>query len=274
MTKTLILAVSFLLTGIVADAQTPARPLKKIMELKMPKTVDDDMPGTRGAGVAWHPVLKKYYAAFAGNVGYPLAVFDEKGKRLSEEDLTTMSDIRGLWYNPTTKKISGNGYNEFGWFSYTLEKTGIPSDIEIEKEGMNQPSDQAVGVYNATAKQVLFLKGAQVYTYNKDAELLDSIAIHFGRTKKDGPADDEDIFSSPEDYNYTSLIYTGLKGQELGFLNTTNTEIELYDIKTGFLVKRLTLPDTATPEASFNFTYANGIFWLFNIEMRKWVGYK
>ena len=59
----------------------------------MPKTADDDMPGTRGAGVAWHQ-YKKYYANFAGNVGYPSAVFNATGKRLSSDDAETMVDTR------------------------------------------------------------------------------------------------------------------------------------------------------------------------------------
>ena len=77
--------------------------LKQTISLKMPSTVYvskntglDSLAGTRGAAVAWHPLLKKYYAGFAGNVSYPLAVFDVKGERLSGEDLTTMEDLRGL----------------------------------------------------------------------------------------------------------------------------------------------------------------------------------
>jgi hypothetical protein len=51
-------------------------------------------------------------------------------------------------------------------------------------------------------------------------------------------------------------------------------EIEFYDIKNGYLTSRVALPETASGEMSFNFAYANGIYWLFNIELRKWVGYK
>ena len=265
-------------TIALVQAQAPktqtTRTLKKVTELKMPNRSVDSMPGTRGACVAWHPVLRKYYAVFAGNMGYPLAVFDERSKRLSDNDLSAMIDTRGLWYDPATKLITGNAYSDYGWFTYKLNPKGIPADYVSTKDGMNQPNDQCVGVYNPVAKQVLFLKGGQVYNYNKDAELLDSIAIHWGRKKADGPADDEDRYSSPEDYNYTSLIFTGIKMQELGFLNTTNKEIDFYDLKTGYLTNKLALPETAVVESSFNFAYANGIYWLFNIEDRKWVGYK
>lgn len=274
MKKILLLTTALISTGILLKAQTPTKPLKKVIELKMPKTVDDDMPGTRGANVVWHPVQKKYYASFAGNVGYPMAVFDATGKRLSEDELTTMADTRGLWYNAVAKTISGNGYNEFGWFAYKLDSKGIPTDLDVTNEGMFQPDAQSVGTYNPLTKQVLFVFGSQVYMYNNDAELQDSVVIHWGRKKTDGADEDEDISEQPEDYNYTSLIYTGVKGQELGFLNVTNNDIELYDIKTGFLTKILSLPEEATAEQSFNFAFANGTYWLFDMEQRKWVGYK
>lgn len=258
-------------TGLWAQAP---QALKKTLELKMPKTADDDMPGTRGASVVWHPVQKKYYASFAGNIGYPMGVFDATGKRLSDDELTTMADTRGLWYSPAAKKISGNSYSEGGWFSYALDAKGIPSEVETDHEGMNQPDAQCAGIMNTLTNQVLFLYGSQVYIYNKDAEAVDTVMIHWGREKSQGPADDEDPEYANEDYNSTSMIFTGVKGQEIGLLNITNKQIELYDIKSGYRTKVLTLPETAVVEPVFNFAYANGIYWLFNIEMRKWVGYK
>ena len=255
-----------------AFAQT-VKPLKKTLELKMPKTVDDAMAGTRGAGVAWHPVQKKYYAVFAGNMGYPLAVFDATGKRLSAADQAAVVDTRGIWYNPAAKTISGNGYDETGWFNYNLNAKGLIADVVVTIEGLNQPDAQCVGAYNTAAKNVLFLKGSQVWSY-KDGMVVDSMMIHWGRKKNEGVSDYEDAAVTPEDYNNTSLIYTGSKGQELGFLNITNKQVELYDIKTGFMTKTLGFPETAITESSFNFAYANGIYWLFDIEKRIWKGYK
>src|SRR5438552_2828335 len=106
----LILALPFLLHAQLVKTLT------KTIELKMPKTADDDMPGTRGAAVVWHPLQKKYYASFAGNEGYPMAVFDITGKRLSGDEQTCLKDTRGLWYNPKLNKICGNGHSDIGWF--------------------------------------------------------------------------------------------------------------------------------------------------------------
>ena len=268
-----LLFIALVFVGQNLNAQTP-QALKKVMELKMPKTVDDDMPGTRGASVVWHPINKKYYACFAGNADYPFAVFDGTGKRLSGENQTALMDTRGLWYNPATKLVCGNGHGDLGWYSYVLDKSGIPTDIMMIKNNMHQPNAQSVGVYNSAAKQVLFLHGSQVYMYESDGTPADSIIIHWTRKKTDGADEDEDPTLEHEDYNIYSLVYTGIKGQELGFLNITNKQVDLYDIKTGFLTKTLAFPETAICEQTFNFAYANGIFWLFNMELRKWVGYK
>lgn len=272
MHKILFLVSALLFESLTLTAQSP-KVLKQVLELKMPKTVDDDMPGTRGASVVWHPVQKKYYASFAGNDVYPMAVFDEKGKRLSSDDLTTRIDTRGLWYNPNTKLVCGNAYSDLGWFTYTLDKNGIPTDANVEEEEMNQPDLQSVGVYNTASKQVLFLHGSHVYVYNDDAELIDSILIRWGK-KKGGDTEEHDGILEPEESYNASLIYTGIKGQELGLLHLFSKQIELYDIKTGYLTKSLSLPESATIETIFNFAYANGTYWLFNIEERKWVGYK
>lgn len=255
------------------------RSLKKVLELKMPKTTDDDMCGTRGAGVCWNPITKKYYAAFCGNMEYPMAVFDGAGKRVSGEELTTMGDIRGIWYNATANKIMANCYSSYGWISYDLDKTGIPVTYKTRFEGMNQPTDQCVGAYDNTLKQVFFISGGNVVRYSTgtataNPAAVDSVQIHWGRKKSEGAADAEEEFNSMENYNYTSVIATGIPGAEIGFLNTTAKQVELYDIKNGFLKQTLKLPETATAEQSFNFAFSNGMYWLFDMENRTWVAYK
>jgi hypothetical protein len=268
-----VLALPLFLCALAISVQAQ-NTLKKVLELKMPRTADDDMPGTRGASVAWHPVQKKYYAVFAGNMDYPLAVFDAKGTLLSDAALSAMIDTRGLWYDPVSKAVTGNGYDEAGWFSYKLNAKGIPTEMMTVIDDMNQPDPQSVGTYNSGAKQVLFLHNSQVHMYDEDGEPIDSVQIHWSRKKTDGPGDEEDIEIPSEDHNNSTVIFTGIKGQEAGFLNVTNKAVELYDLKTGYMTKTLSLPQNATVETMFNFAYANGIYWLFDIAGRKWVGYK
>jgi len=275
--KLFFLTVAVTMFSLHSGAQSTgkSRELKKTITLKMARTVDDEMPGTRGASVVWHPVQKKYYAAMAGNIGYPLSVFDLSGKRLSKDEHNTGADVRGLWYNPLKKAIEGNAYGSFGWFTYELGKDGMINEVKTLFEGLSQPSDQCVGAYNAAKKQVLFLYGSQVYIYMRDSAIeTNRIIIHWGRTKADGVMEDEDETAEPENHNRTTIVYTGISGAELGFLNFMDMQIELYNIKDGFLTRTLKLPANAIPEATFNFSYTNGMFWLFDMTNREWTGYK
>jgi hypothetical protein len=272
----------FLALPFLSEAQLE-KTLKKTIELKMPgkvytsvNTGEDSLPGKRGAAVLWHPVLKKYYAAFAGNRTFPLAVFDATGKCLSDEELTTQVDTRGLWYNPKLKKICGNGYSDIGWFSYKLDAKGIPVDNEIYAEGMNQPSEQSIGVYNAKTNMICFLDGQHIKMYNAQAmqEEDSSLRLYPGISKADDIDEDDDGEFLSEDYSYNVLIYTGISKAEFGLLNVVGKQVELYNKKTGLLTQKLKLPDDINTWPAFNFSYANGTYWAFDQDTRTWTGYK
>lgn len=277
MKRILLFPVLFFVASASLQAQLK-QTLKKVIELKMPKTADDDMPGTRGASVVWHPVQKKYYAVMAGNAAYPLAVFDATGKRVSNDDLAAMNDSRGLWYNPAKKEINGNGFGETGWFKYVLDGKGIPTSASITLEGSNQPDGQCVGAFHPVRKEVMFLYDGAVSLYAlADGATSGSVKINWGKKKEskasEGESEDESG-GTPSAYNSTTVIYTGIKNAELGFLNKEKNTIELYDFVSGFLTKELPLPGNAVTEGSFNFAYTNGIYWLFNMQDRTWTGYK
>ncbi len=272
MKTTILLFAAALLFAVSGQAQTTTKTLKQVLELKMPKTADDDMPGTRGASVVWHPVQKKYYAAFAGNMGYPLAVFDIKGKRLSADTLATMFDIRGMWYNPTTKTVQMNGYDDFGWAEYKLDSKGLPIDVVGLFDGMNQPDEQSTGIYNAREKAVYFIgSDGNLVKYNPaTAEEEKTVPLYLSKTKENDEFQNEDVIKG---YNL-SPAYTDIPGSEIALLNHYENKIELYSLRTGYKVKEFSLPENTKVESIFNFAYANGTYWLFDIEKRTWRGYK
>jgi len=269
-----LLAGTALFLSFAVTAQVKTRTLEKVMELQVPGEAVSGKPGTRGASVAWHPVLKKYFAAMAGNFEYPMTIFDAKGKRVSSIYSTCKADTRGLWYNPVTKSIQGNGYDQTGWFSYKLDASGTTLvKLDTLETGMLQPGQQVVGAFNTAEKTVLFLSEDSVIVY-KAADRRPTgknIFIRWGISAAD---DETDTEGRIENYNYTTLVYTGIPNAQLGFLNFIDYQVELYNPKTGLLTQVLKLPEGTPAETSFNFAYANGLYWFFNMTERKWIGYK
>ncbi|MBL7741780.1 MAG: hypothetical protein JNK14_21350 [Chitinophagaceae bacterium] len=272
--KTISLALAAVLSvsATMADAQA-VKPLKKVMELIMPEG-----GGANGAAVAWHPVQQKYYAAMAGNATYTLGVFSAAGKLLSPEDQITFFDIRGLWYNPAKKTLQMNGYNENGWAEYKLVAKGFPDTVTTLYTGMLQPSEQSTGAFNPKENIVYFLNDdGKLDKYSmKDGIYLDVIELHPGKAKlvNASQEEDHDEIDLLENYNKSTVIFTGTTGTEIGLLNHAENQIELYNIKTGLLTKKFSFPADAPVPQFLNFSYTNGIYWLFDKEARTWKGYK
>lgn len=244
------------------------RILKKNLVLQMP-----DEGISNGAAVAWHPEQKKYYAAFAGKSSSPLAVFDAFGKRISPENTKTLTDVRGLWYNSNTKHICGNGFNENGWFCYKLDAKGIPMDLDLVLNGQYQPTPQSVGAFNAKNQFVYFIHNNTIVAYNNEGKQVEDSAVILDLKIPEEFKDKSQEYLN-ENYNLTTLIYTGIQKSEFGLLNYSQHSIELYDKKTGALSQILKLPENAIIYDWLNFSFANNIFWLFEKDNRKWVGYK
>ncbi len=250
-----------------------AKILSKTMELKIHAKIG----GSNGASIAWHPLQKKYYVAMAGNAEFPLEIFDESGNSLTDTLLTTMFDVRGLWYNTQEKKIQGNAYNDFGWVEYMTDESGLKVYMRKLFWGMKQPEAQSTGVYDEKNNGVYFFDNVNllgVERRNISTGSIDtSFIFHYGSRTQDQIKLDEE-FDLGEKYNSTSIGFTGIPGSEIALLNAFDMQIEYYNIATGLMTKVLRLPGDAPAELTLNFCYANGIFWLFDKANRRWLGYK
>jgi hypothetical protein len=266
---TLLIALFAATTGFSQAHGSNTKTLTKVLELKIPRE-----GGANAASVAWHPVLKRYYAAMAGNQKHFIGAYSTTGKLLSPVTQNSMFDIRGLWYNPFKKALQMNGYNDLGWAQYVLAANGNPSSVKLTYEGMNQPDEQSVGAYNPKEDVVYFLDEDGNIAKYKNGEYIETIDIYLDLTEEEGDEDFIDNELSLEDYNQTAIVYTGIKGSEIGLYNHDKHMVVLYNIKTGYRSKTIALPDSAPAPDFLNFAYANGIYWLFDNVARIWKGYK
>jgi hypothetical protein len=264
--------LAFLMAGLLGFAQLQKQDtiiLKKVMELKV-----IGKGGANGAAVAWDPVSKRYYTAVAGNSDFPLSVFNASGTLISDTNLKTLIDIRGLWFNTKTKTLQANGYNETGWVSYNTNSKGIPESVTTLFTGMTQPNEHTVGTYDAKNNYIYFLDNTEMLVIEQydvaSGKYLNTVFIHPGTTLSDIIDEDwdEEVMS---DYNTTSAIYTGITDSEIGLLNVIKSQIELFNLE-GLVTKVLTLPENTPVNEMFNFSYCNGIYWFFDKENRKWIG--
>lgn len=263
----------------VQDARPYNSGNKSVPTVKLSKTMTltiDRPGGANGASIAWHPVHKKYYAAMAGNVGFPMVVFDANGSMVSPKDLFTMFDVRGLWYNPTTQTLQANGYNDFGLTEYILDAKGIPAATRKINIPASQPSMQSVGAYDPKNNMLYYYDmesvGLEPHRM-KNGEVYKTIPIYLGAVTT-GDVNRQDKDEAKYNYNENTIVYTGISHAEVGFLNVRDRQIELYDIGNGLMTKVLSLPEDAPIQSSLNFSYSNGIYWLFDKTTRVWQGYK
>lgn len=267
---------------LIAWSQTPAfsqkeKKLKKVIQLKIPRE-----GGNNGASVAWNPITKKYYAAMAGDKKYFIGVYDSKGKLLSPAGLETGCDIRGIWYNDSAKTIQLNGYKDFGWAEFILDNNGFPKGIQVLHAGFHQPNDQSAGAFNARKNHLYFLLENTVLTYDFATADLLGHPVELKPEEEHGKKDVEKKAGGGEeeeeeeggDFNTTALIFTGIKGKEFGMLNYMERRILLFDGTSGKKRTELELPTEAPVHSLLNFSYCNGIYWLFDKKTRAWKGYR
>jgi len=255
---TLIILLSVILS-ISAIAQTVKinKNPKSSVKLKLLNQEN----GTNGSSVAYNTDKKIYYAVIAGNSSYPLETFDINGKQLNSKQAG--GDMRGMWYNSSTKSIEFNGYDDGGYNSISLNSSGFPEEnITNIVSGKNQPSENSCGVYEPINKEVIFYSEGSIYFFNSKNGKEKRI-VHL-----------QDIPTDLENINSNSLIYTGSSKNEIGLLNFNTKEVYLFDANNGNYSGKITLPENAVTHSMFWFAYANGNIFLYNSETRTWTGYK
>lgn len=246
--------------------------LKEAIVLRLPEE------GNSGASVIWNPIQKKYYAAYAGNSDFTMGVFDASGKSL-KDNIKTDFDLRGIWYNSITKRIEFNCYDNAGIGHFDTDASGLVLKKVIDLEGMNQPDAQSVGVYVSNNTIAYLTPTFYIEKYNAKTGLSSGsqIKIHVGcKTNEEViKMESENMESTRWKSRNTSVaLYTGIERAEWAILNVDDRIIELYDEKTGLLSKTYkNIPQDIPLYRIFNFSYANGIWWFFHKNEKKWVGW-
>jgi hypothetical protein len=255
--RIIFLLVAFALATCPGFSQRK-KDLTKVLELQMPQG-----GGANGAAVAWQPVFKYYYAAMAGNASFPFAIFNANGKQVNSKEDTCGADMRGLWYNPKTKRLEANLYPGEEVITIGLKSTGLVSGKNTTlTKNQDQYEEQAVGNYDPISNMLVYLDGI-------DLVYVDPASDYECPGIKELPADLDE-----ENFNASTVIVTGGGNPQYGLLDYQAKQIYLLDRKNLETEVILQLPASAPTYKLLNFSYANGIYWLFDKSTRKWIGYK
>lgn len=252
--RNLLLFVSSICVSAVSFSQLIDHP-KASLTLKI-----EQSSGTNGAAVAYNPVSELYYCVMAGNASYPLEVFDKNGNGVYQTNAGV--DMRGIWWNPKTKTLEGNGYGESGIVSFAMDENDYPSlGIQTVFPGGDHQADaQSVGTFDSKKNLIMYYNQGVLYSYKRS----------------NGQLAKKTILNNPSENNtnaYT-VVYTGVKKMEVGLLDYTNNKVLLFNSKTGHQTATIHLPNSATTNHAFRFSYANKYVLLYDTDSRSWTGYK
>ena len=215
--------------------------------------------GTNGSAVAFDTKNQLYFTVIAGNPSFPLEVFDVNGNSVQQSEAGF--DARGLWYEPKTGLIEGNGPGEGGWYHLVRDANGkYTGKTETIIEGDLLPEFNACGTYDAKKKVVAFYNtGGLTFYSRKKTNYSKSLTL-------------EGVAEASENYTENCLGYTGQKNYEFVILNHVEKTLCFFNRK-GKLTATSKLPADAQTDSRFMFAYANGKAWLYNTSTRAWTGY-
>lgn len=217
--------------------------------------------GTNASAVAWDSKKQLYFTVIAGNVEFPIEGFSQGGS--SEYSAYAQVDARGMWYNPKKKCLEINGYGDFGWVSVKINKDMASHSVKQIFSGQLQPDYNSCGTFCPEKKAIAFFNVGNItidFYDVKSGELEESVSLNISSDYVD-------------EFNSTTICYTGKKGYEFVLLNYNGNKLVFFDL-TGTQTGESKLPWEATPNDMFRFSFANNRAFIYNVDDRFWTAYK
>ena len=114
-------------------------------------------------------------------------------------------DWRGMWWNPNTNQLEGNGYSGSGMWRANLDGNGYALNTGASIfTGMAQPDAQSCGDYDPVANGVIYYFNGRIYRYSRATNAAISNYLLVGCPVGLG------------NLNSTTVVYTGCAGREIG----------------------------------------------------------
>ena len=250
-----ILLSSALLFSVAAFSQAPLG--KGKLELTLKTTPGGTL---NRSGIAYDPVNDRYYSVNAGSPHYPMETYDGNGRLLNATPQGF--DYRGVWYNPNTKSIEGNGFNSCGiWHAQVNSAHVANGNGKHLVSNTKGPDVQACADYDYNDNEIVYYYNGTIYRHDHETnELISSVSV-------------SGLPVSSYHLNTTGIGYTGVKGMELGLWDYQNRKFYFIDKESGKYVTECQLPNSAPAQSYLKMGFENGLLWLYD-GVSQWFGYR
>lgn len=158
--------------------------------------------------------------------------------------------MRGIWWNPATNQLEGNGYNNSGIHIFTINSTsGYVTAGSAILPNSPQPYYQCQGTLDAANNEVLYFYASNIYRYSRvSGNLIGTTAIS----------------NMPTSYTLSgySIMYTGCAGKEIALYDRANRKLLFINKATGVYVGASQLPVTAGTPSNWGVSFADEKLWV------------
>ncbi|MBL4670323.1 MAG: T9SS type A sorting domain-containing protein [Flavobacteriales bacterium] len=210
------------------------------------------------SSVAYNPNFDMYYSCSPGG-GNPHEFFDGNGVFIDSENSV---DFRGFWYNPNTQLIEGNCWDKKFYEDSLNSSGGLNNDTNFINS-TTVPHMQSVGAFNYQDTLIHYYYNGSIYTQHRVTfDSLPPLMIT-------GITDFSTISAH-------TIIYTGCINNELGIYDLSSKELHLINANTGAITTTISLASIApnlSTTLGFGVSFANDLFWVFNVAENKWIGF-
>jgi len=224
------------------------------------------LPTTGGTAfrgdVVFNPDQNLYYSMNTGSASYPIETYDINGTALSGPG--SGFDYRGLWWNPVTSQLEGNGFG-----SGDIVYQNLNATTGYAEAGTNflftsaQPDVHSSGALDVDRYEIVYYFNNQITRYDRTNNSL------VGTLNVTG------LPASVGTLNANQIITTGCAGLDYALYDITNKTLLFLDA-TGAYVSSSQLPASAPTNSSSGrdqVSFANNLLWLYDATASQWIAY-
>jgi len=212
--------------------------------------------------IVYNPDRNLYYGTYGGNTSVPIDVWNSAGTRLAT--ITPSGyDFRGAWWNPTTRQLEANAFDNTSIAAKPIDNNGYPVATTVTTifATGNGLSPQNLAAFDPVNNELIYYSGGVIKRVSRANNATIASATVMGLP----------VASSA--LNSNIVLYTGCSGKEYALYNANAKAVYFVSRATNAYVGMSQLPTSAPANANYGMSYTRGQLYLFNSATNSWSGY-